>query len=358
MLALALLGAAPVLPCWAQNPPQPPSPPLNEAQLQRLQRLKEQADRSPGSKPFLYDYMQALEEARRDAELLALLPRVDLASAPPAALVRLGRAANNQKRFSVAADIFRAALRQAPERSDGIAGLSYALIDDGKADEAIELLEGHRKAMWHQVALLEAYAEVLRAQREHTQALAVYERILALDPGNRDAQRSRIFTVARLGAPHRALDLAQASPGLLTDEELLSLRSERAAIATRWGAAGDQDAPGRFASTDAALAQNEQLLKDAVASGNAANATQRRLQFDRIVLLRNRVRMREAADLFDSLVRDGVDVAPYAQIAAADAYLYLRQPEKARDLFLQAQSKGENNFGAQVGLFYAYSDAE
>ena len=353
-----MLGAAPVLPCWAQNPPQPPSPPLNEAQLQRLQRLKEQADRNPGSKPFLYDYMQALEEAHRDAELLALLPRVDLSSAPPAVLVRLGRAANNQKRFSVAADIFRAALRQAPERSDAIAGLSYALIDDGKPGEAIELLESHRKAMWHQVALLRAYAEALRTQREHTQALAVYERILALDPGNRDAQRNRIFTVARLGASHRALELAQASPGLLTNEELLSLRSERAAIATRWGAAGDQDAPGRFALTDAALAQNEQLLKDAVAPGDAANATRRRLQFDRIVLLRNRVRMREAADLFESLVRDGVDVAPYAQIAAADAYLYLRQPEKARDLFLQAQSRGENNFGAQVGLFYAYSDAE
>lgn len=358
MLALALLGAAPIFPCWAQNPPQPPSPPLNDAQLQRLQRLKGQADRNPGSKAFLYDYLQALEEAHRDAELLALLPKVDLSSAPPAVLVRLGRAANNQKRFSVAADIFRAALRQAPDRNDAIAGMSYALIDDGKPGEAVELLESRQTSMWRQVPLLAAYAEALRAQREHTQALSVYERILVLDPGNRDALRNRIFTVARLGAPHRALELAQASPGLFTDEELLALRSERAAITTRWGAAADQDSPGRFAATDAALAQNEQLLKEAAASGIAANATARRLQFDRIVLLRNRVRMREAADLHESLVRDSVDVAPHAQAAAADAYLYLHQPEKARDLFLQARSKGESDFAAQIGLFYAYSDAE
>ncbi|HEX7951676.1 MAG TPA: hypothetical protein VF523_01240, partial [Burkholderiales bacterium] len=72
-----LIGAAITLPCWAQNSPQTPSPPPNDAQLQRLQRLKEQADRNPGNKSYLYDYMQALEEAQRDAELLALLPRVD-----------------------------------------------------------------------------------------------------------------------------------------------------------------------------------------------------------------------------------------------------------------------------------------
>lgn len=358
VVVLVFLGAAPHLPCWGQAPAQAASPTLSDAQLQRLQRLKEQVDRNASSKTFLYDYLQALEEAHRDAELLALLPRVDLASAPAAALARLGRAANNQKRFSVAAEIFRAALRQQPERIDALAGLSYALIDDGKPGEAIDLLESRHQLMRRQIALLEAYAEAHRAQREHTQALQTYESILVLDPGNRAAQRNRIFTVARLGAPHRAVELAQAAPGLLTEEELITLRSERAAIAARWGAAVDPDAPGRFAATDAALAQNEQLLKETAVSGKSASATQRRLQFDRIVLLRNRVRMQEATDLYESLNRDGVEVAPYVQAAAADAYLHLRQPEKARDLFLQAQSRGETEFGAKIGLFYAYSDAE
>ncbi|MEO8157199.1 MAG: poly-beta-1,6 N-acetyl-D-glucosamine export porin PgaA [Betaproteobacteria bacterium] len=326
--------------------------------MQRLQRLKEQADRNPGNKPFLYDYMQALEEAHRSVELLALLPRVDLAATPPAVLARLGRAANEQKRFAVAADIFRAALRQAPDRSEVLAGLAYALIDDGKPDGAVELLESRRAAVWRQVPLLEAYAEALRAQREYAQALLLHDRILALEPGNREAQRNRIFAVARAGAPHRALELAQASPGLLSVEETLALRSDRAAVTTRWGAAADADAPGRFVATDAALAQNVELLQLAQASGQAASPALRRLQFDRIVLLRNRVRMQEAADLHDALESEGVDIAPYAQVAAADAFLYLHRPERARDLFLRAQARGENEFGGQVGLFYAYSDAE
>lgn len=293
-----------------------------------------------------------------DADLLAQLPRVDLATAPPAALVRLGRAANNQKRFALAVEIFRAVLSRAPDRVDAITGLAYALIDGGKPGEALALLEGRRKLLLGEVPLLEVYAEALRAVREHTQSLPVYERILALDPGNRDARRNRIFAVVRIGAPHRALELAQQSPGLLSAEEMFALRSERAAIAARWGAAADQDAPDRFAGTDAALAENAALLAQAAASNQANGPPVRRLQFDRVVLLRNRVRMQEAVDLYERLLCEGVGVAPYAQAAAADAYLYLRQPEKARELFVSAQSQGEREFGAKLGLFYAYTDAE
>jgi biofilm PGA synthesis protein PgaA len=353
LIVLVVNGLSGWAPGLAQETPATPA----DAQLQRLQRLKEQADRNPGNKPFLYDYMQALEEARRDAELFALLPRVDIATAPPAALSRLGRAASNLKLFPQDVDIFREVLRRAPGRPDAVAGIAYALIDGGQPAEAVAVLEERRKIVWTEVALLEAYAEALVATREHVRALPVYERILQLEPGNREAQRNRIFTVARLGAQHRALELAQAAPGLLSGEELFALRSDRAAVATRWGTAADSDSPERFAGTDAALEENAQLLAEADASGQPEAAV-RRLQFDRIVLLRNRVRMQDAVDVHERLVGQGVEVAPYAQVAAADAYLYLRQPEKARDLYLAAQSRGELDFSAKVGLFYAYSDAE
>ena len=353
VLVLALLVGVPSLSCAGQ----PADPAPNEAQLQRLQRLKEQAQRNPGSKPFLYDYMQALEQAGRDAQLLALRPSVDEAAAPAAVLMRLGRAARNLKKFADAADLFRAALRKAPEHADALAGLVYALNDQGKAQEAVELLESHSDLLRHQVPLLEAYADAWRSRREYTQALDAYQRILALEPGNRDASRNLIFTLARLGAPHRALERAEASPGLLSDAELLALRSDRAAVTTRWGAAANPDAPARFVSTDAALAQNEFLMREAAANPGA-EAARRRLQFDRIVALRNRFYMRPAVSLYESMVHEQAEVAPYAQVAAADAFLYLRQPERARDLYLQAQAKGANEFAAQVGLFYAYIDAE
>ena len=219
------------------------------------------------------------------------------------------------------------------------------------------MLEARKHSMWQEIPLLEAYAEALQARRESVQALLVYERILVLDPANRAAKRNRILTVARIGAPHRAVELAQQSPDVLGEDELLGLQSDKLALTTRWGAAADPSAPDRFANTDIALAENERLLQELQASGKNG-AEVRRLQFDRIEALRNRARMREAVALHESLAAEGVEVPAYAQIAAADAYLYLEQPEKARDLYLRALQQTSDNFNAQVQLFYAYSDGE
>jgi biofilm PGA synthesis protein PgaA len=352
---LAVVWEAAAIPAaWSQQTGQGDAPAAADA---RLLRLKEQAERNPANRRLLYDYMNALGEAGRDAEMLALLPRLDLASAPVNVLARAGRAASNLKRFDLAVEVYRAALPRAPARTDVVAGLAYSLIDSGKPEEAIALLEERRQSTWQQIPLLEAYAEALRARRDDAQALLVHERILALDPKNREAQRNRVFTLARLGAPHRALELTAQTPGLLSEDELFTLQGDRAAITTRWGAAADATAPDRFASTDAALAENERLLQQLHASGKAGSAAERRLLFDRIEALRNRVRMAEAVAVYERLVAEGAKVPPHAQLAAADAYLYLEQPEKARDLYLQALPEVDDSFAARIQLFYAYDDA-
>jgi len=342
----------------AENPPSSAPPPPNDSTSQQIQRLKERADRNPGNKRFFYDYLNALGEAGRDAELVESVPNIDRDTAPVSVLGRAGRAAANLKRFSLAVELYQAAIKRAPDRIDIVAGLAYSLIDDRKPDDAVALLEARKRAMWQEVPLLEAYAEALQARRDPVPALLVYERILVLDPANRAAIRNRIFTVARIGAPHRAIELAQQSPGALSEDELFGLKSDQAALTTRWGAAADQSAADRFANIDIALADNERLLQGLQAAGKGGSAAARRLQFDRIEALRNRARMREAVELHQSLVAEAVEVPAYAQIAAADAYLYLEQPGEARDLYLQALRGNSDNFSAQVQLFYAYSDGE
>ena len=76
---------------------------------------------------------------------------------------------------------------------------------------------------------------------------------------------------------------------------MLALQSDRAAVATRWGAATGADLPERFFNTDRALAENEQLLNALRTAGQAGSAAERRLLFDRIEALRNRVRMNDVA---------------------------------------------------------------
>ncbi len=280
----------------AQEPS--PSPALSEASAKRLQRLKEQADRSPGNQAFLYDYLQALEEAGRDTEILALRTRLDAGAAPASVLARMGRAAANQKQYPMAVELFQQARNKAPGSVDVLSGLAYALVDNGQPAEAQKVLEAQTKILNSQRALLDPYAEALRAQHEDAQALRAYQRILELDPADREAKRNEILTVARLGAPHRAVELAEKSQGLVSDEELASIKSDRAVATARWGLAGDRNAPGRFAATDAALAENEQLL------AKATDEERRRLRFDRVTLLRDRVRMQEAADYYEKVASD------------------------------------------------------
>jgi len=353
----AFLAAVSPLTALAENPPSPAPPPPNDATSQQIQRLKQRSESNPGNKRFLYEYLTALGEAGRDDELLASVSKIELATAPVSVLARAGRAANNLKRFGLAVELYEAAITRAPDRTDVVAGLAYSLIDDRKPDDAVAMLEARKRSMWQKIPLLEAYAEALQARRESVHALLVYDRILELEPGNRAAMRNRIFTVARIGAPHLAVELAQQSAGVLSEDELLVLKSDQAALTTRWGAAADQSAPDRFGNTDIALVENERLLQE-LQPAKKNEAAARRLQFDRIEALRNRARMREAVALYESLVAEGVEAPAYGLIAAADAYLYLEQPGKARDLYLRALEQNPDNFSAQVQLFYAYSDGE
>jgi biofilm PGA synthesis protein PgaA len=356
MAVLILTAASPA--AWPQPAGQGAPPTVDANGERRLQSLKEQYERNPGNPRLLQDYVMALSAAGRNAELLALIPRVELAAAPMAVLLRLGRSASDAKQFDFAVKIYRAALVRAPNAVDVLAGLSYALTDSGHSDKAMQLLDARRPLVWNEIPLLEAYAEAVRAQRDEVRALNAYERILALDPQNTEALRNRIFVLARLGAPHRALELAQQTPGLLTQAEFVQLATDRAAAEVRWGAAADSNAPDRFANTDAALAEIDQLLEQLRAAGRAESDAARRLQFDRIEALRNRFRMKEAVELYEHLAAAGVHVPPHTQIAAADAYLYLEKPAIARDLYLLALPHVEDDFAAQIQLFYAYSDAE
>ena len=325
--------------------------PQNDASA-RLQRLKEQADGDPANKNFLYDYIEALETAGRDDDILALRPRVDEASAPATVLARLARAASNRKQYPVAVDLFEEALKKSPGRVDILSGLAYALVDNKRPADAQKLLERSPKQLNEQPSLLDPYAESLRAQHEDAQALRAYQRLLVLEPGNKAARRNEIFTVSRLGAPHRALELAKAHPGLMTDEEMLSLQGDSAIVSARWGVAGDRNAPDRFKKIDAALAQNEQLVQ------KAQGGERQRLRCDRVVLLRDRYLMKDAVTLYRNVSSEYAETPAYTKVAAADAYLYLREPEKARDLYKAAIAQGDDSAGTALGLFYAYNDGE
>ncbi|MGL1400203.1 hypothetical protein ACSTI4_24760, partial [Vibrio parahaemolyticus] len=61
-------------------------------------------------------------------------------------------------------------------------------------------------------------------------------------------------------------------------------------------------------------------------------ALRRRLRLDRLVALRDRVRMKEAMEEAEALSADG-PLPAYADQAYADALLYMRRPAAAREAY-------------------------
>lgn len=137
------------------------------------------------------------------------------------------------------------------------------------------------------------------ADPDYFAALAAYQEILSREPANGAALRGKIQTLARLGAPQLALELAERHPGILEPSERDAIAADRTAHRIRWGAisADTGRGPERFVDIDRALADSEAAGIRALDPAAQLTATERQLALDRIGALRERFRMRDAVAL-------------------------------------------------------------
>ena len=109
-----------------------------------------------------------------------------------------------------------------------------------------------------QIDVLAGLAELYRIEKRPFDAFVLQDRILRINPNNREAQRQRILLAAELGAADQAVRLAERQPGLLTPEEMEKIRREQAIQIAGWGGLYNPDA--RYAETDAAIGLMQQQL--------------------------------------------------------------------------------------------------
>jgi biofilm PGA synthesis protein PgaA len=190
----------------------------------------------------------------------------------------------------------------------------------------------------------------LRQANRPFEALREYQGVAGRDPANREAREAMQAILRGQRAPWAAARFASDPPPL-------PLAADMAAAEIRWG---EQDRPfdprRRFEGTDRALAHLDALIAAAQAADNTALVTS--LRIDRMVALRDRVRMAEVVAEADSLRAAGVTIPPYATEALADAQLYLRQPEAARAGYESVLAADPTSPNAQTGRFYATLEME
>ncbi|MCC6303501.1 MAG: poly-beta-1,6 N-acetyl-D-glucosamine export porin PgaA [Gammaproteobacteria bacterium] len=362
MTMLGLLVAAWHTPASAAAPEQEYRQALQSARsgdhARALETLSALVERYPDNRQYLYDYVAVLGWAERDREALDRATALDLAAAPAYVLEALGKSARNQQEYPLAVRIYRTALERDPEDGAARIGLALSLADSGEGAQAREALDRIDAARSRDPELLGALAYVQQRQGLPFQALNTYDRMLEIDPANREARRGRVLTAYRIGAPHLAAALADETPGLLSTDERDAIERDRQAYTIRWSRlpATPETTPGRESFKAIHDLRRELEFLETGGQGDTPHA--RQVRYDLFVSLHERGRDREAVELYETRIAADPEIPTYVLATAGDTYLTLRRPEQARDLFLRALEREPEDFNTRLSLFYAYVEGE
>jgi biofilm PGA synthesis protein PgaA len=313
---------------------------------------------NPQDQTVYYDYLTVLSWAGEDDRVAELASRFSPRKGPGYALESVAKSARRRGDFVLAEMLYRIGLERFPADLDFPVGLILTLSDAGSGQNAIEVARLLEKQYPDHPELLLAKGYAEESQGDYFAALRTHQRILEHDPDDRPARARQIMLLDRLGASHRAVELADKDPSLLTEAEWQRIRDDQAAHAVRWGNLDTSNTVGRFAQTDRALALLDRNLLEAQPARSDDPNTTLRTRFDRMVALRNRFRMDLVVEEYQRLAQQGLEIPAYALSAAADAYLYRKQPEQAESLYQQVLVRQPDDFAAQLGRFYCLIELE
>lgn len=323
-----------------------------------MRQLDELRREQPENRALAFDQIVVYAWAERDADVVGLAQRTPLEQAPGYVLTAVAKAYRNLKFFAEAVALYRLGLERSPDQLQARIGLAYALIESGQMAEANREAAALRAERPLDIDVLMLSGYVLNRSRRHVDAIDAYQRVLNLEPGNKTARNNYLLLLNGVGAAHLALDQASEAPGVLGQADWRRLQGSQAAHTVRWGKLPPRPVEARFAETDQArglIARNLHGLNPELGEDRPFIHQAR---FDRLVALRDRVHMTGAVEEYESLRAEGVAMPTYALSAAADAYLYLEQPEQARALYAQVLQATPLDVNARLGLYYSLLEME
>jgi len=295
----------------------------------------------------------------------------------------VARAFRELGRWSEALALWREGLRQYPQDAATFAaGLVLTLTDAGETDEALrigrEWVARVVPTTSDNLDLRLALAYACARAGQAFEALYHTDRALQLAPQSAWIQREVVFALARAGVLEPAWASAREQPGLFSPAEIRALEADAAALKTRLAVMPTRSEAERFVLADRALALYDAMLADWPAQGAEAGSEKlradlTRIRIDRLSALHARARMDDVVREYEALVSDGVTIPAWARANVASAYLSVRQPERARDVYravladLDAATPPatRHHLGPagqrleyEIGLFYALVEAE
>jgi biofilm PGA synthesis protein PgaA len=324
--------------------------------LGQLNQLKTQ---HPETLRYLYDYIQILSWTDQSEAVIQQSRQLDLKQAPVYVLEAVAKAARNTGDFIQSERLYRLALEKSPARFEPKLGIGLVILDSGDYERAITYFAELATAYPQNIEPLLALAYAYEYQRDFANAIKQYQKVLAQQADHSGAWIGLVFALRSSGEYETALSIAKQHRSVFSDEEWAEINWDYAAYLIRKSeriATGD---PNRYPEMDKAIdAVYSNLHSVDNLSLSDPQSWRNRASFDLMLALRNRKKMESVIDLYEELHSKGTEIPSYSRIAAADAYLYLQQPEIARDLYLSVIAESPQDFNARSSLVYAYLESE
>jgi biofilm PGA synthesis protein PgaA len=292
------------------------------------------------------DLVTLLQQGGKHAEAIAVFEKAAKSDPPDYALLAATRAYRDLRRYEDAARRAREGQRRFPNDTVWPLVLSLVLSDAGRTGEALDVLRSPAAMRASPVERLLAEGYAYRRAGNTGAALRAYGLAIRLSGGNQGVRNEAADVLLDVGAPWGAATIAGNTR---------PIEAQQAGAMVRWGAQVRSPEPARrFEGTDAALARLDTLLASLPADDKDLR---RRLRVDRMVALRDRVRMKEAMEEGEALGADG-PLPAFGEQAYADSLLYMRRPEQARDAYNRVLAQYPSDVQARYGAFFAAVELE
>lgn len=314
----------------------------------------------PSDKPLLYDTITVLSWGGQDGNVLELFNKIETDNAVPLyVLSAAAQSARRKEKRDLAISLYRRMLGLEPGHLPALIGMGLVLAEKGEMNESIARLKELEQTYPRNIDILFALAYVHQLKKDFFIEMTYYQKILDIEPGNLHAKRGYIVSASTVGAPNVALEMIEKERDLeLSAAAREQVLGDRAGQMVQWGEVKSETPVKRFEETDIALdllAQNSERIK------NDETIPRRflyRSYYDQLIALRDRIEMEETVKQYETLLADGLDIPDYGKIQAADAYLYLSRPQKAREIYEDIFKRNPDHFNTGLSLFYGYLETE
>ncbi|TVR62876.1 MAG: poly-beta-1,6 N-acetyl-D-glucosamine export porin PgaA [Gemmatimonadales bacterium] len=312
----------------------------------------------PGNAPLRGDLAAVLAWSGQGAAALDLLESLPLPALDPMVLESVAGAALDEREYGRAISLYRAALNQEPGRPESEVGLSLALLESGDLPGAMERIPVLRAAPLDGLADSRLVAgHILAAHEQWLDAAVEYRMAEELRPHWMDAVEGELRSLREAGADVLAVRRAAPVSPEIPQEFRHDLTAGWVARQVEW-----TPAPAPLPGAEARMSRSHKALDQATAhrdrvadevSGDMAHFPLRRLDFDRLVALRNAGRMDSIRIDGARLEESGIELPPYVVRVLADAALEAGDHDRAIALYRATLAEWPGQQEATLGLFWS-----